>query len=101
MIITSDTPRHLLPLVGDHAARVLKKEVLGFCGISPVKVTRLGGVRWTTPRQRHAWLDKVGALGRADAAQALPTPAPKPAVIPSGDLDDVPALEAQHLVGAG
>ncbi|MGA4507913.1 NAD(P)H-dependent oxidoreductase [Propionibacteriaceae bacterium G1746] len=96
VLITSDTPAWLLRPTGDHAARMLKNHVLGFCGIAPVRVTRFGGVRWTTPEQRQAWLDRAMELGQADAARQLPAPAPKPQAMPSADVEQVSALEAQH-----
>lgn len=98
VVITSDTPRWLLPFFGDHAARMLKNEVLRFCGIRPVRVTRLGGVRWTTPAQRLAYLDRVRGLGRADAARPLPPPAPRPAVRPSTDVEQITAMESENLL---
>lgn len=67
VILTSDTPVALLPLSGDHAARVLAREVLPFCGIKPVRVTKFGGVRWSTARDRERWLAKVARLARRDA----------------------------------
>lgn len=69
VVLTSDTPAWLLRITGDHAARVLRTDVLGFCGFGPVRVRRLGGVRWSTPQRRAGWLDAVERLGRADAGR--------------------------------
>lgn len=67
VLITSDTPRFLLAANGNHAARVLKNHILGFCGIKPVQVTRMGAVRWSTAQQRQQWLANAESLGARDA----------------------------------
>lgn len=69
VILTSDTPVILLPFSGDHAARTLAREILPFCGIKPVRVTKFGGVRWSTLEQRLAWLKRVEQLAKKDAAR--------------------------------
>lgn len=67
ILITSDTPHWLLRLNGDHAATVLRKHVLRFCGITPVRVKHFGSVRWSTPEQRASWLGQATELGQLDA----------------------------------
>ncbi len=42
----------------------LRATVLEFCGIRPVRVSRLGAVRSSTPAQRERWLQRVAELGR-------------------------------------
>jgi NAD(P)H dehydrogenase (quinone) len=41
----------------------LKRSILQFCGISPVKVSYIGIVKNSTPEMREKWLDKVEGWG--------------------------------------
>jgi putative NADPH-quinone reductase len=45
-----------------HSVKSLKRNVLEFCGISPVRTSLIGLVE--APRSRDKWLAKVSALGR-------------------------------------
>ena len=65
LIVTMDTPPvlHWL-LYGAPGVKLLKNAILGFCGISPVRVSAFGPVRHATDRQRAKWIAKVEALGR-------------------------------------
>ena len=42
----------------------LKRAVLHFCGVKPVRVTALGPVRGSSQARRDAWIRRVEALGR-------------------------------------
>jgi len=42
----------------------LKKTVLEFCGISPVRVTAFGPIKTSTKKQQAKWLSKVELLGK-------------------------------------
>lgn len=65
VIVTMDTPPWFLRWVwGQPLVKRLKRQVLGFCGFSPVRFTLLGPVRSSTAERREAWLDAVGDLGR-------------------------------------
>jgi putative NADPH-quinone reductase len=46
-----------------HGLRGMEREILGFCGIGPIKETLFGMVETTTKRAK--WLRKLEALGRA------------------------------------
>lgn len=70
LMVTSDSPRWYLPLVGDTTVKQVKGRTLGFCGITPVKVTRFADVRNATDARRAAWLEQSRALGALDAAVA-------------------------------
>jgi len=37
----------------------IKKTILEFCGIKPVKITSLGPVRYAKPAQREKWLQEI------------------------------------------
>ena len=69
LVVTADSPRWYLPLVGDTTVKQVKGRTLEFCGIKPVTVTRFTGVHSSTPAQRGEWLDRAAALGAADAGR--------------------------------
>lgn len=59
-IVTMDTPPWYYWLIykmpGHHQ---IKKTILEFCGIKPVKITSLGPVRHASAAQREKWLQQV------------------------------------------
>ncbi|NMO95430.1 NAD(P)H-dependent oxidoreductase [Paenibacillus lemnae] len=64
LIITTDTPAWYNRLVYRQAGyRVMKNNVLQFCGINPVRITEIGPVKPSTEKQRSAWLERIGRLG--------------------------------------
>ncbi|SKC05259.1 Putative NADPH-quinone reductase (modulator of drug activity B) [Sphingobacterium nematocida] len=65
IIITLDQPGWYYRLFfGRPSVNQLKKSILEFCGIKPVKVTYVGVIRNSTDAQRTKWLDKIKSLGR-------------------------------------
>jgi NAD(P)H dehydrogenase (quinone) len=54
-------------LPGDTTVRHVRQTTLHFCGIRPVKTTRIGPVKGSSDELRANWLAKVEGLGRADA----------------------------------
>lgn len=52
---------------GAHALQALKRNILEFMGVSPVKSTLFGMIETVGAEKRAAWLSEVEALGR-DAA---------------------------------
>lgn len=65
IITTLDQPSWYYRLFfGRPSVNQLKKSVLQFCGINPVKVTYVGVVKKSTEKQRVKWLDKVFKLGK-------------------------------------
>jgi putative NADPH-quinone reductase len=64
IIVTMDQPAWYYWLVnGEPSINQLKKTVLQYCGVNPVKVTALGPVRGSKDGQRAKWLQKVNRLG--------------------------------------
>lgn len=65
-IVTMDTPtwyyRLFYSMPGHHQMR---KTILEFCGIKPVKITSFGPIRYATDKQRGKWIEKVGAFAKA------------------------------------
>lgn len=59
-IVTMDTPPWYYWLVYNMPGHnQIKKTILEFCGIKPVKITSLGPVRYASPEKRKKWLLKV------------------------------------------
>ena len=50
---------------GAYALKMLKRNILGFVGITPVRSSIFGMVGIATDAQRRRWLSRVEALGRA------------------------------------
>jgi len=68
LIVTTDTPSWYNRLVYRNAGHgVIRKNILQFCGIAPVKVTDIGPVRPSSADRRAKWLEKVKRLGAARA----------------------------------
>lgn len=68
LIVTSDSPRWYLPLVGDTTVRQLRTTTMRFCGIRPVRLTRVTSVRASTPERRERWLERMERDARRDGA---------------------------------
>jgi putative NADPH-quinone reductase len=46
-----------------HSVKSLQRNILKFCGVSPVKATLIGNIEGMRCEQRTSWLDKVRRLG--------------------------------------
>lgn len=65
IITTLDQPGWYYRLFfGRPSVNQLKRSVLQFCGISPVKVTYVGIVKTSSDALRYKWLQKVKKLGQ-------------------------------------
>jgi len=65
LIITMDTPKWYYYLVFKApGVNAIKKGVLQFCGINPVKTTLFGPVKTSTIEKRKNWLNNVFELGK-------------------------------------
>ncbi len=64
LIMTMDNPKWYYFLVlGAPGYRSLRKAVLKFCGISPVKTFTISSIRFAGRKQKTRWLDKARKLG--------------------------------------
>ncbi|BAH42404.1 conserved hypothetical protein [Brevibacillus brevis NBRC 100599] len=64
VIVTMDTPSWYNRLIYWQAGHlVMKRNILKFCGIKPVKVTEISGVNASAEEKRKMWLEKVKQLG--------------------------------------
>lgn len=71
-IITSDTPPLIDTLVYQKPARrVMKNQVLGFCGIEAKNVIQFGSVKLASPKKIQNWFDHAQRMGAEAAAKAL------------------------------
>ncbi|MDX2229230.1 MAG: NAD(P)H-dependent oxidoreductase [Leptolyngbyaceae cyanobacterium bins.349] len=63
LIVTMDTPawyyRWMFKMPGHQQ---MKRTILEFCGIKPIKITEIAPVRGSTPAQRSRWLAKIQKL---------------------------------------
>ena len=52
---------------GAHALKALKRNILGFAGVAPIRETLIGSVESMRPAQRLDWLGKLTRMGNAAA----------------------------------
>ena len=65
LIVTMDTPPWYYWLVYRRPGHnAMKRGILGFCGISPVKTTTIGAVKTSSETKRQQWIARVEKLGR-------------------------------------
>lgn len=65
LIITMDTPPWYYWLVYRRPGHnAMKRGILEFCGIRPVKITTIGSLKISSEQKRQQWLHKVKAMGR-------------------------------------
>jgi NAD(P)H dehydrogenase (quinone) len=65
IITTMDTPGWYYRFIfGRPSINQMKKTVLGFCGISPIKITAFSQVRYGTEQQYQKWIDTAYRLGK-------------------------------------
>lgn len=66
IVVTMDLPPLLDILIWrSRGIYMLKNSLLNFCGISPVRITRIGSVKASDASKREAWLKKLESMGRA------------------------------------
>lgn len=65
LIITMDTPPWYYWLVYRRpGTNAMKRGILEFCGIRPVRVTTIGSLKVSSEQKRQKWLEKVSRLGK-------------------------------------
>ncbi len=68
-IITSDTPPLIDTLIyRKPARRVIKNQVLGFCGIKSRKIVQFGSVKLADPKKIQRWIGAAHRMGASAAA---------------------------------
>ena len=63
IITTHNTPAFITPFAQDYG-KVLKRQVLKTCGISPVKLTQLTSIEKISTDKRQKLLDKIAQIAR-------------------------------------
>lgn len=64
LIVTLNTPPLLYRLLFRRAGHItMKRSILQFCGISPVRISDIGPMRSATQARREQWLAQARALG--------------------------------------
>jgi NAD(P)H dehydrogenase (quinone) len=64
IISTMDAPPWYYKwIIGDPGGKIMRKGILGFSGISPVKTTYFGSVKVSTEGQRDKWIKSLHLLG--------------------------------------
>ncbi|OBZ13196.1 MULTISPECIES: NAD(P)H-dependent oxidoreductase [Bacillales] len=64
LIVTMDTPAWYYKWIYRSAGHnVMKRNILQFSGITPVRITEITPVKTSSPEKRAKWLDKVKQLG--------------------------------------
>ncbi|NTU98375.1 MAG: NAD(P)H-dependent oxidoreductase [Chlorobiaceae bacterium] len=65
LLVTMDTPPWYYRLVYRMPGHnQMKRTILNFCGIHPVRISEFGPIRTSNTGQRRKWLDEASALGR-------------------------------------
>jgi putative NADPH-quinone reductase len=65
MIVTMDSPKWYYSLILRNAGHnAMKKGILEFCGIKPVKITCFSQMRSANSQKRQKWLNEVEELGK-------------------------------------
>ncbi len=68
LIVTLNTPSWIYRwYFGRPGHNTMKKTILQFCGISPVRITEVGPIKNSTDAKRKQWLEQVRALGARQA----------------------------------
>lgn len=68
LIVTLNTPSFIYRWVfGRPGHNTMKRTILEFSGIKPVRITEVGPINGSTDEKRKRWLDDVRALGARDA----------------------------------
>ena len=65
LIVTMDTPKWYYKLVsGSPGHKAMKKGILGFCGVKPVKITTLSPIKSADKAKLEKWLKQIEKLGQ-------------------------------------
>jgi putative NADPH-quinone reductase len=65
LIVTMDTPNWYYSLVYRKPGHnSMRKSVLHFCGVKPVRISTLGPMKSSSDKKREHWLKKVEELGK-------------------------------------
>jgi putative NADPH-quinone reductase len=64
LVVTMDSPPwYYRWVMGAPGYKQMRRVVLGFCGIRPVRITSVGPLKIFKPRDRERWISKMRVLG--------------------------------------
>ncbi len=64
LIVTLNTPSWAYRwLFGRPGHNTMKKTILEFCGVKPVRITEIGPIKGSTEEKRKRWIEQVRTLG--------------------------------------
>jgi NAD(P)H dehydrogenase (quinone) len=70
LLVTMDSPPWYYRWVARQPGhQMMRRAILGFCGIKSVRATVFGPVRRSSDQRRDRWLDRAAALGRKDVRE--------------------------------
>lgn len=68
LIVTLNTPSLIYRWVfGRPGHHTMKRTILGFCGVKPVRISEVGPINGSSDEKRKRWLDGMRVLGARDA----------------------------------
>lgn len=68
LIVTLNTPWwYYRWILGQPGHNTMKKTILGFCGVKPVRITEIGPIKGSTEEKRKGWIEQVRRLGSQSA----------------------------------
>ncbi|UXY17146.1 NAD(P)H-dependent oxidoreductase [Chitiniphilus purpureus] len=68
LVVTMDTPKWIYRLLFSNGGiTIMRRAVLGFCGVKPVRVSTFGPMYKSDPPVREKWLVQIRELGRQAA----------------------------------
>jgi putative NADPH-quinone reductase len=68
LLVTMDTPGWYYRFVSRQPGhQMMRRTILGFSGVKPVRISTFGPVRGSGERARDQWLTRARALGQRDA----------------------------------
>jgi putative NADPH-quinone reductase len=64
LVVTLNTPSWAYRwLFGRPGHNTMKKTILEFCGVKPVRITEIGPIKGSTEEKRKGWIEQVKSLG--------------------------------------
>ncbi len=67
LIVTMDTPKWYYRLIfRSPGHNSMKKGILGFCGIKPIKITSFAPIKSSDDKKRKQWIEEVEKLGKTN-----------------------------------
>jgi putative NADPH-quinone reductase len=63
LVVTMDAPPWYYRFFMGAGYKMMRRVVLGFCGISPVRITSIGPLKIFKPKDRERWIAKIRVLG--------------------------------------